>query len=121
VLLQTRGKHADRTVIRTTLTRRQRELWQSGSKGNWTQSSSNNLYELLIIKLIYLNVGEVAHNDARKRTALRQSMRAIRCLDAMVRTGVQVTNRLPHPHRDYFDRKLHFVAEPVIVIRGLRN
>ena len=29
----------------------------------------NNLYKLLIIKLIYLNVGGVSDHDARRRTA----------------------------------------------------
>ena len=56
---------------RITLTRRLPAPWQSGSKGNWKQPSSfkNNLYELLIIKLIYLNVGGVSDHDARRRTA----------------------------------------------------
>jgi hypothetical protein len=38
----------------------------------------NDLCRLRIITLIYLNVGEVADYDGRRRTALRWSVRAIR-------------------------------------------
>ena len=62
----------------------------------------------------------LANNNTRKRTALRRW-----CVQSGYLTPwfarIRVTNRLPHPHRDNLDGKLHFVAEPVIVICGLRN
>ena len=49
------------------LTRRLPAPWQSGSKGNWKQSSSFEIIYtgLRTIKSIYLNVGKLANNDAR--------------------------------------------------------
>jgi hypothetical protein len=46
----------------------------------------NDLCRLRIITLIYLNVGEVADYDGRRRTALRWSVRARKCQRLTVRT-----------------------------------